>query len=140
MHDKRCFPDLERSADGGVYSKSQRPRNPFYGLEIIQDGRRVYRGLIGKGKSIIFGEYRMEFADLRYWITLNLVRETGIGFFFVCSMIGLAGLLVRMLDPDRKITAIFTPDGKAQFFCSSKHFDSLLREKVEAFARLIENG
>ncbi len=132
------FPDLERSADGGVYSKSQRPHNPYYGLEIIQNGQRVYRGLIGKGRSIAFGEYRMEFPELRYWITLNLVRETGIGFFFVCSMIGLAGLLVRILDPERKITAIFTPDGKAQFFSSSKHFDSLLREKVEIFARLIE--
>lgn len=127
------FADMARRDDGGIYSKSNRPKNPHFGLDIAKRGERVFRGLVGRGGEVFFGEYRLEFHDLRHWITLNLVRETGIGFFFVCSMIGLAGVLVRVLDPERKVFVMVQdyPGGKrVTFYPYSKHFEGMLGESI----------
>jgi cytochrome c biogenesis protein ResB len=135
------FPDLVQMEDGGVYSKSPRPRNPFYGLNIIKHGEVIYRGLLGLGKSVEFGEYRLAFPELREWVSLELVKETGIGVFFVISMIGLLGVLVRVLDPDRKIfVKIITLDGELQltFYHFSKHFNVLLEDEVRKIVRQLK--
>jgi cytochrome c biogenesis protein ResB len=129
----RFFPDMARTPEGGVYSKGPRPRNPYFGVEITKGGERLFRGLVGKGESVSFGEYRLVFNDLRPWVTLNLVRETGIGLFFVSSMIGLVGVLVRMVDPDRKIVASVTVD-EASIRYSARHFEGMLREYAAAVA------
>ncbi len=133
------FPDMARNPDGTVYTKTFRPKNPYFGFEIFQNGVKVYRGLSGKGEGASFGPYKLVFNELRYWITLNLVRETGIGFFFVSAMIGLAGLLLRVLDPERRITASIQQADEGQtvtFYYSAKNFDGMLKEKVE---EIIEN-
>jgi cytochrome c biogenesis protein ResB len=123
------FPDMVRREDGSVYTKSLRPENPYFGLDILKNGKRVFRGLIGIGEGATFGEYRIVFNDLRHWITLNLVRETGIGFFFLCSMVGLMGLLIRVIDPERKIF-VDIKDTTVEFYSYSKHFEGLLNEGI----------
>jgi hypothetical protein len=127
------FPDMARSDDGGIYTKSLMPKNPYFGLEMFQGGRRVFRKLLGRGESGTFGSYRMVFNDLRHWITIDLVRETGIGFFFICSMIGLAGILVRIMDPEKKILAIIQKGDRENtiiFSSSAKHFEGILKERL----------
>ncbi len=127
------FADMARRGDGGVYSKSSRPRNPYFGLDITKGGERLFRGLVGLGGEAAFGEYRLVIYDLRHWITLNLVRETGIGFFFVCSMIGLAGVLVRVLDPERKVFVMvqdYSGGRSVTFYPYSKHFEGMLGESI----------
>ncbi len=127
------FPDMVRRDDGSVYSKSPRPKNPYFGLDIVKGGERVFRGLVGKGGRVTFGEYRLVFNDLRHWITLNLVRETGIGFFFLCSMIGLVGVLIRGVDPDRRIFVSIQNTNEGQtltFYHYSKHFEGMLKENL----------
>jgi cytochrome c biogenesis protein ResB len=128
------FPDMARAEDGGVYTKTYRPKNPYFGLEVFAGGKKVLRKLLGKGERGTFGPYAIEFNDIRNWITINLVRETGIGFFFVCSMIGLAGLFIRVIDPDMRIVVRIrkTDDGSiADFYYSGKHFEGMLKEKLE---------
>jgi cytochrome c biogenesis protein ResB len=127
------FPDMARNEDGSVYTKTFRPNNPYFGLVIHQNGKQVFKGLVAKGDGAAFGPYRIVFNDLRHWITLNLVRETGIGFFFVCAMIGLAGIVVRMIDPERRIIAHIQGTGEERtvaFYCSAKHFDGMLQEHI----------
>ena len=127
------FPDMKRNEDGSVYSKTRRPKNPYFGLEVYHDGVKVKRKLVAKGEDITFGPYRLVFNDLHHWITLHLVRETGIGFFFVCAMIGLVGVLIRILDPERQILAAIedTQEGcKVIFYHSSRHFEGLLKENI----------
>jgi hypothetical protein len=127
------FPDMKRNKDGSVFTKTRRPKNPYFGLEVYQDGIKVMRKLVAKGEDITFGPYRLVFNDLHHWITLHLVRETGIGFFFVCAMIGLAGIFIRILDPDRQILASIedTKEGRVvNFYHSARHFEGLLEENM----------
>jgi cytochrome c biogenesis protein ResB len=135
------FPDMARNEEGRVYTKTFRPNNPHFGLVIHQQGKQVFKGLIAKGEGGTFGPYRIVFNDLRHWITLNLVRETGIGFFFVCAMIGLGGIVVRMLDPEKRIVAHIqdsAEDQKVDFYCSAKHFDGMLKEHVVEIIRKLK--
>ncbi|UCH80043.1 MAG: cytochrome c biogenesis protein ResB [Nitrospiraceae bacterium] len=132
------FPDMAKTEDGGVYTKTYRPKNPYFGLEIFAGGKSVFRRLLGRGERGEFGPYSIAFADIRNWITINLVRETGIGFFFMCSMIGLAGLFIRVMDPDMRIIARIknTDDGHiADFYYTGKHFEGMLREKLKNVIR-----
>ncbi|KPK29347.1 MAG: hypothetical protein AMK70_16010 [Nitrospira bacterium SG8_35_1] len=127
------FPDMERNKDGSVYSKTRRPKNPYFGLEIYKDGIKVIRKLVARGEDITFGPYRLVFRDLHHWITLHLVRETGIGFFFACAMVGLVGVLMRILDPERQILASIEDTSEGcivNFYHSSRHFEGLLKENI----------
>ena len=127
------FPDMARNKDGSVYTKTFRPKNPYFGLEVFQGSARVFRKLVGMGDSAPFGQYKLEFHELHHWITLHLVRETGIGFFFVCFMIGIIGIFARAIDPDRRIVASIqsTRDGQAvSFYYAGKHFEGIIREYV----------
>jgi cytochrome c biogenesis protein ResB len=127
------FPDMERNKDGRVYSKSRRPNNPHIGIEVHQGNTLVLRKLLGESEGGSFGPYKLVFNDLHHWITLNLVKESGIGFFFICAMIGLVGLLIRIVDPERQIIASIedTHEGHVvNFYHSSKHFNGLLEENM----------
>ena len=128
------FPDMARNKDGGVYTKSRRPSNPYMGIEVHQSGNQVLRKLLAKGEGGSFGPYKLVFNDLFHWITLNLVKEAGIGLFFICAMIGLIGLFIRVIDPEQQIMAT-VEDTKAgrvvNFYQSSKHFGGLLEEEMK---------
>ena len=128
------FPDMDRNKDGGVYTKSRRPDNPHLGIEVYQGGTQVIRKLLAKGEGGSFGPYKLVFNDLYHWITLNLVKEAGIGFFFICAMIGLVGLYIRVVDPEKQIMATIedTNEGRVvHFYQSSKHFGGLLEEEMK---------
>jgi len=104
----------------------------------MKEGQLLYRGLIRLKEQKEFGPYKVVFNDLRYWITLNLVKETGIGFFFWCSLLGLLGLLIRFLDPDRKLFFVFEK-GKVSVVAYSKHFEGILKEQTKALVKTILN-
>ncbi len=128
------FPDMAKNDFGGVYTKTYRLKNPYFGLEVSAGGKKVLRKLVGKGERATFGPYAIVFSDIRNWITLNLVRETGVGFFFVCSMVGLGGLLLRFIDPEMRIIARIRSAGEGNnvdVYYSGKHFEGILRENLE---------
>ncbi|UCH44812.1 MAG: cytochrome c biogenesis protein ResB [Nitrospiraceae bacterium] len=128
------FPDMERNSEGRVSTKSRIPNNPYFGIEVYQQGRQVLRKLIGKGEGGSFGPYTLEFHDLHHWIRLNLVKETGIGFFFLCAMIGLVGLVIRIVDPEEQMMASIenADEGcRVDFYHSARHFEGLLEETVD---------
>jgi cytochrome c biogenesis protein ResB len=127
------FPDMDRNEDGRVYTKSRRPKNPHLGIEVYQGDTKVFRKLLGKGEGGSFGPYKLVFNDLHHWITLNLVKEAGIGFFFICAVIGLVGLFIRIIDPERQIIASIEDTHKGHvvnFYHSSKHFEGMLEENM----------
>ena len=71
----------------------------------------------------------IRFNDIKYWITLNLSRETGIGFLFWCSLPGFLGLLVRFLDPDRRVLLQYD-GGRLSVVSYSKHFEGILKQQT----------
>ncbi len=137
----RCifFPDF-RADERGYYSATPLPRNPVFLVNILKHGRSLYKGLIALGEEKDVGEYRVRLNDVRYWITLNLVKETGIGFFFWSSLLGLVGLLIRFLDPDRKVFFVYE-NGTLSVLSHSKHFEGILKEQTEEMVKeLMKKG
>ena len=133
------FPDF-RADKKGYYSATPLLRNPVFLVNILKNGKSLYKGLIALGEEKQVGPYRVRLNDVRYWITLNLVKETGIGFFFWSSLIGLVGLLIRFLDPDRKLFFVVEGD-RLSVFSHSKHFEGILKEQTEQMIReLIKKG
>jgi cytochrome c biogenesis protein ResB len=139
----RCilFPDFMIDEKGYYTTKSPLPRNPVFLIKVIDRMNKVlYAGLIRLGEEKNVGPYKIRFADLRYWITLNLVRETGIGFFFWCGLLGIVGLLVRFIDPDRKIYLIYR-EGNLSVVSFSKHFGGILKEQTKDMVKgIIKKG
>jgi cytochrome c biogenesis protein ResB len=132
----RCifFPDF-REDENGYYTETPLPRNPVFLVNITRKGEPLYKGLVALGQEVSAGEYVIRFNDIRYWMTLNLSKETGIGFFFWSSMFGLLGLLLRFMDPDRRIL-LRHEGGMISVVSFSRHFEGILKQQT---ADLVHN-
>jgi cytochrome c biogenesis protein ResB len=131
------FPDFKIDERGYYSTASPLPRNPVFLLNIIDKNREsLFTGLISLGEEKEFDGYRIRFNDLRYWITLNLVKETGIGFFFWCGLLGIVALLVRFIDPDRKVFFVFEAN-RLSVLSYTKHFEGILKEQTENMVKNI---
>jgi cytochrome c biogenesis protein ResB len=122
------FPDF-REDEKGFYTETPLPRNPVFLTKVEKDGEPLYSGLMAVGQEVSAGEYVIRFNDVKYWITLNLSRETGIGFLFWSSLPGLFGLLVRFLDPDRRVLLQYD-GGRLSVVSYSKHFEGILKQQT----------
>jgi len=134
------FPDVRIDERGYYTSASPLPRNPLFLIK-IQDpsGRTIFKGPVRLGEEKVFGQYRLAFKDIRYWITLKIVKETGIGFFFWCGFIGLLGILMRFIDPDRKILLVF--EGNSLSVVSyTRHFEGILKEETTRLISKVTTG
>ncbi len=139
----RYFPDMARTPEGKVYSRSRKPLNPHFGIEVTRRGERLFRGLVKQGETAVFGAYALAFDELRSWVALDLVREPVLGLFFWSALIGLAGLVVRALDPELQVAAVLEGTGADRtwrWFYQARHFEALLQEQVEAIARAADAG
>lgn len=112
-------------------------KNPFARLRVVRKGSLLYEGVIPKGgETVEAGGYSFGFVDVKRWVILELVDEPGIGMFFILSFFGLAGLAVRMLDPDERIYVGLRQAGAGvhiRILPLSRHFSGIAMEKARAF-------
>ncbi len=138
----KLYPDYRRGAEGHR-TESLQLKNPVLHLRVSRDGAPFADVFVPKGGSAESGGYTFVFPDVRKWVELNLVGEPGIGFFFWISLAGLAGLLVRMLDPDERLYVIMAREGtgvEVEVLPYSRHFTGIVSERAgelkEAILRL----
>lgn len=140
------FPDLVQEG-GKPATKSPLVRNPAAQIVVTQGGKQLADHVVPIGSSVQVAGYTISIPEIRRWVELEMVNESGIGFFFIISAIGIFGILVRMLDPDDQLVLVTRPDGEGtqlEFFVYSRHFSALLggiaRECAHATAAWADNA
>lgn len=124
----RFFPDFTGAA-GRLRSKSPQLNNPVASVTVRQQGRTIFDGTMPLGGSVRAGGNIISMPEVRRWVELEMSSEPGVGFFFVISFVGIMGIMIRILDPDERITVVLRQerDGVVgEFATSSRHFSALL--------------
>jgi hypothetical protein len=147
-------PDLEASlgflADmafesGVLISKSMEIRNPNIALKVYRDGERIFKKTVSLGGSVVSGGLSVSFPELRRWVIVSVVDEPGIGLFFYAMSVGVMGVMVRTLDPDRKVRVMISAGGGAgltscRIISLSTHFSAITEETLSGLKDLIRSG
>lgn len=124
----RFIPDYAAAAYA-LQSKNQPGNNAIASLTVMQQGRKLFDGTVPLGGSVRVGSHVITMPEVRRWVELEMSSEPGVGFFFVVSFVGIMGILVRILDPDERITVVLRQEKEGvvgEFATSSRHFSALL--------------
>lgn len=90
----RFFPDYVRDREG-ERTRSLEPLDPALSLTVeSQFGQRIAPTL-RPGESARFGPYTITFADWRYWVTLYVRAERGLGIIWSGFGLGALSLVTR---------------------------------------------
>lgn len=139
------FPDYY-DEDGVPKTKGNIPLNPVLFVEVERWGKVVGRGFLHKGKVVSFGDYTLEFVELRHWVELIVSRDLGIPVIIAGFILIAGGLCVRFLLNERHLWLIMdtTEDllmlkvgGRARYFPSL--FEEELRRLAEEIERQVED-
>lgn len=136
----KLYPDYIQK-DGRPGTRTIQLKNPFLQVTLRRGEVVVGEGVAPLGTQINAGDYRIMFQEVRRWVEMDMVGEPGIGFFFVLLFLGVAGIAVRMLDPEETFYIVLRYDGGRVHMAVtpfSRHFPGLVALKAEKFVRDLE--
>lgn len=133
--DATFYPDYAVK-EGSPATKTLQLKNPFLHVALRRGARTIAGGLVPFGGSMEADGYLLMFPDVRRWVEMEMVGEPGIGFFFSVLFLGVAGLMVRIFDPDETFSVVLEQKGprvRMTVMPSSRHFPGLINMKAEEF-------
>ncbi len=117
----RFFPDFYIDSERGrAWTRSREPKRPVFLLSIERNGN-IASGFVPMGRSIEFEGYTLEFTELRYWVHLDVSRDSGLPFIFLGFIAIIVGLTVRLALNEKEAWVIINGNkvgigGRARFF------------------------
>jgi len=107
--DLAFYPDFAADENGRPASRTPQLKNPAFHARVNRGGETLYEGFLRQGKEISFsrpggeGALRTAFTDVRYWVSVRVVREIGLLVIFLSFFGGSAALAVRHFDYERRL-------------------------------------
>lgn len=116
------YPDFYiNMEEGRPATRSRIPKNPVFAISIERKGGSIDAGFVKLGDSIGFEGYTLEFRDLRYWVQLDVSRDSGVPVITAGFFVIILGLFLRLLLNEKVVWIIITGQkigigGRASFF------------------------
>ncbi len=83
--------------DKGPGTKSPIPIKPVFYITVMDKYGTAAEGFLEMNGRFEAGPYLFEFPELRYWLTVKVIRETGVFVTFLLILIGISGLVLRFI-------------------------------------------
>lgn len=101
----------------------------------------MFDGALRRGEGVTLGTDRLVLQDLRFWAGLLIVRERGGGLLIAGFVLGVSGLVWRMLWYRREV-AVEWSDENVTVSGRSDHYPLRFREELEELLAvlLLESG
>lgn len=93
----------------GAVPEAQQPKevtNPAFKISVLRGGKLFREGTIKIGESIDFGDYRLVFQDLTYWVKFYVVKEYGLNIVYTGFTLIVIALIIRFLFFRRDIRGV----------------------------------
>ena len=133
------FPDFFQEG-GKIGSKSREPKNPVLLVRVFEGDRPVHQGLVRIGGDAVIGDYHVKAPELKNWATLSVSREHGLTLLIIGMLVGIAGLFVRFMSNERRLTFTLVSQGTTttvQLQGYSRYYPAFLEKEVRAVAEKI---
>jgi len=134
----RFFPDYVRTGKVET-SRSKELRNPAFFLRVEQGERTIAEGTILMGQALVFGERMIEFADMRLWAEVQLVREIGPAPLVAGFALAVVGLVMRLVF-FRKELRILVEGDTAYLSGQSEYYPHTFGEELDELVQRLESG
>ena len=136
----RLFPDFIMR-DGQPATRSKDLNDPVMELKVNRNGVRVFEGLLPLKQEVSFNGLRLSFADLRQWVEFYIVREYGTYVLYSGFLLGVLGLVLRLLFYQKRIWITLTQGAEGTTVMisgTSEYYTHLFRDELETFAQTLQ--
>lgn len=140
------FPDYYQ--EGGQHkTRGTVPKNPVLFVEIKKGGKIIGKGFLHKGRPESFDDYTIEFADLKYWVSLAVSKDLGLSVIVLGFVLISSGLSARFVLNERRLWIIINTKeegtvlglgGKTRYFPAL--FDESLSQLSEDMRLLVNSA
>lgn len=133
----RFFPDFYVDTEKGIpATRSRLPNNPVFLVTIERLGREKEGGFLKMGESLEFDGYTLEFKDIRYWVQMEVSRDSGIPLITAGFFVIVLGLTLRLLLNEKAVWVIIT-EQKIRIGGRARFFPALFEEELRRLAEEI---
>jgi len=92
-------------------------------VQVMQESRVVFDGMLGPGDAAMLDEVRLVMEEMRYWVEVRVVSERGGGLLIGGFVLGVVGLIWRLLWYRREVALTWDEQGfrlvgRSEFFSS----------------------
>src|SRR3972149_2968164 len=104
----RFFPDVFREGNKAG-SRSPMTRNPAFGIKVVKRDSPfadVWKGILKKGESARFDNMTLEFADLKPYVVIKVVKDPTYWGIFAGWILIILGLLIRYMPMVKQLKTI----------------------------------
>ena len=104
----RFFPDLFREGTKAG-SRSPMTRNPAFGIKVVKRNSPftdAWKGILKKGESARFDNMTLEFADLKPYVVIKVVKDPTYWGIFAGWILIILGLLIRYMPMVKQLQTI----------------------------------
>lgn len=82
---------------GRIRNMSMNLKYPVFLVRVVWLGRDIYKGALRKAEPVRFGDFSLTFTGIKPWVQIAVVKDPGEALVFSGFVIGLAGLVLRLL-------------------------------------------
>ncbi len=133
------FPDPVLT-DGVPRSRSNNLRSPVLSLRVYRHKVRVYEGVVPLGSSVSFDGLRLEFPELRRSGQVRVLRDPGAPWVFAGFLLGIGGLVFRLLWHRREVAGLVVAQGGTTVFHVGAEADLFRHLHWARVQRLLKRG
>lgn len=129
----RFYPDYAREGER-EYSASLEFRKPVLRLTAYEGTRQLASGALRLGESLPFGDKSITFAEMPYWVLIQVVQERGEGLVYFALFLASFALAWRLLFYRRDIVGrVEEIDGRRVMVIAwrSEFYRALAEEELE---------
>ena len=104
----RFFPDVFREGTKAG-SRSPMTRNPAFGIKVVKRNSPftdAWKGILKKGESARFDNMTLEFADLKPYVVIKVVKDPTYWGIFAGWILIILGLLIRYMPMVKQLQTI----------------------------------
>jgi cytochrome c biogenesis protein ResB len=109
-------------------------------VRIVEGNRTLHQGLVRIGAEATIGDYHIQAPELKNWVNLSVSREYGLTILIFGMLVGIAGLFVRFMSNERRLTFTIVAHGteaNVHLRGYSRYYPAFLEKEVRTVAEEI---
>ena len=133
------YPDAYTAGEE-LRSRSFLIRNPLLKYTVSEGGNTLSSGTLSQGTSVMIGNRKLTWRDVRYWSSYWITRDRGEMIIYAAFLAGILGLLLILLTEEKAVLVSVVKEGaraRIELRGRASRFPYLFQQDLADMARQI---